>query len=87
MWHIDEEFSPCVWVCQATYTIFESLPKRVGTCFENRCIDSAKHGKEQQHWQVGVSACGLALVWEKYAKCQDCHLKGIFHTLPFLGQN
>lgn len=50
------EVSPCMWLCQATYTISESLPKRVGTCFENCSIDGAKHGKEHQHQQAGVSS-------------------------------
>lgn len=86
--HIDEGlFHPCTGVCQARYTISASLPKRVGTCFENCCVDGAKHGKEQQHGQAGRGARGTALEWGKYAKCQDCHLKEIFRTPPFLEKN
>lgn len=63
--HIDEGIGPCTWVCHAKYVISARLPKRVGTCFENCCVDGAKLGKEQQHGQVGCGAPSKVLVWEK----------------------
>lgn len=55
--HIHEGVSAGAWVCQARSTLSESLPKRVGTCLENCCVDGAKHGKEQQQW------AGVASTW------------------------
>lgn len=67
--------------------ISESLPKRVGTCFENCSVDEGKHGTEQRYQQVRFQARGPALGWEEVCSTPRLPLEGIFRTPLFLEQN